>query len=229
MMKMIMFRKIKKIIEMRNKAPNPIFVKCYLESEKNYKHIKDKDAYVAIITSDIEKNAFKYFFTKGRPKLWNPKHKTYWMIFNFNAQIGDIIEFRGSSNMNREKKYYIVGPGKKYNNLLEIPKRDAFRIVILRDEQDIETHEYHLRTIPAAVKSYVWHRDGQRCVYCGSNENLEYDHIIPFSWGGSNSPENVQLLCRTCNRRKSDNLNYGKTRSMILNHLKNQSKKKFAS
>ena len=41
---------------------------------------------------------------------------------------------------------------------------------------------------------------------CGSNENLEFDHIIPFSEGGANTYRNIQLLCQPCNRSKSDSI-----------------------
>lgn len=61
-------------------------------------------------------------------------------------------------------------------------------------------------TIPSRVRIFVWQRDGGRCVECGSNENLEYDHIIPFVRGGSNTERNLQLLCGNCNRLKSDNI-----------------------
>ncbi len=57
--------------------------------------------------------------------------------------------------------------------------------------------------IPDAVKQYVWRRDQGRCVKCGSNLNLEYDHIIPVALGGSNTNRNLQLLCEPCNRSKS--------------------------
>jgi hypothetical protein len=56
--------------------------------------------------------------------------------------------------------------------------------------------------IPQSVRHAVWRRDQGRCVECGSNERLEYDHIIPLSRGGSNTERNLRLLCEGCNRRK---------------------------
>jgi 5-methylcytosine-specific restriction endonuclease McrA len=60
------------------------------------------------------------------------------------------------------------------------------------------------RRIPEAVKSAVWRRDGGQCVQCAARDYLEFDHIIPFSKGGSNHDKNIQLLCRKCNLAKSD-------------------------
>lgn len=60
--------------------------------------------------------------------------------------------------------------------------------------------------IPQDVQNKVWNRDGGKCVKCGNNENLEFDHIIPFSKGGSNTYRNLQLLCQECNRKKSNNI-----------------------
>lgn len=58
------------------------------------------------------------------------------------------------------------------------------------------------RLISQEVKDLVWNRDGGKCAQCGSNEKLEFDHIIPFSKGGSNTYRNIQLLCERCNREK---------------------------
>ncbi len=60
--------------------------------------------------------------------------------------------------------------------------------------------------IPDDVKLFVWQRDGGRCVKCGSQEKLEFDHIIPISKGGGNTARNLQLLCEKCNRVKGGNL-----------------------
>jgi Holliday junction DNA helicase RuvB subunit len=58
--------------------------------------------------------------------------------------------------------------------------------------------------IPSAVRREVWRRDGGKCARCGSRKNLEYDHIIPVSKGGSNTARNIELLCEEHNRAKSD-------------------------
>ena len=61
-------------------------------------------------------------------------------------------------------------------------------------------------SIPQEVKVVVWQRDGGQCVDCGSQSNLEFDHVIPLAMGGSNTMRNLQLLCATCNRRKGATL-----------------------
>jgi len=58
--------------------------------------------------------------------------------------------------------------------------------------------------IPTAVKRAVYKRDHGRCRHCGSKQWLEYDHIKPFSLGGKNTVDNLQLLCRRCNEKKGN-------------------------
>jgi len=62
------------------------------------------------------------------------------------------------------------------------------------------------RYISNSVRGEVFIRDQGKCVNCGINENLEFDHVIPFSKGGSNSAANIQLLCSSCNQQKSDKI-----------------------
>ena len=58
--------------------------------------------------------------------------------------------------------------------------------------------------IPDEVRAFVWRRDEGRCVRCGAEDDLQFDHVIPVSRGGGRSAENVQILCGECNRQKGD-------------------------
>lgn len=62
------------------------------------------------------------------------------------------------------------------------------------------------RGIPDDVKLLVVQRDQGQCCHCGSRVELQFDHIIPVSRGGSSNAENLQLLCGPCNRAKGANL-----------------------
>ncbi|MDP2762018.1 MAG: HNH endonuclease [Sideroxyarcus sp.] len=72
--------------------------------------------------------------------------------------------------------------------------------------QAVETSDRASRTIPAWVQEFVFERDGGRCVACRSTNNLCFDHVLPFSKGGSSEhPNNLQILCAKCNSEKTAN------------------------
>jgi hypothetical protein len=63
------------------------------------------------------------------------------------------------------------------------------------------------RLIPTSVKQAVWKRDGGKCVQCGATTELHFDHIIPFSKGGTSLlSDNIQLLCAKHNLGKRDRI-----------------------
>ena len=63
------------------------------------------------------------------------------------------------------------------------------------------------RMIPSAVKQEVWLRDGGKCTLCDAADELHFDHIIPFTKGGSSLvASNIQLLCARHNLKKSDKI-----------------------
>lgn len=65
----------------------------------------------------------------------------------------------------------------------------------------------HTRVIPSAVKLEVWKRDGGKCTICQSHDNLHFDHIIPYSLGGTSlDAKNIQLLCARHNSQKRDRI-----------------------
>ena len=65
----------------------------------------------------------------------------------------------------------------------------------------------HDRVIPAAVKIEVWKRDKGACIKCGAKENLHFDHVIPYSQGGSSKDaKDIQILCYRHNLEKRDKI-----------------------
>ncbi len=63
------------------------------------------------------------------------------------------------------------------------------------------------RMIPTSVKLEVWKRDKGKCLKCGRRDNLHFDHILPYSKGGSSLvAENIQLLCARHNLTKHDKI-----------------------
>jgi hypothetical protein len=83
-----------------------------------------------------------------------------------------------------------------------------FRLIAVESNEDFSTPTSsdipHRRIIPTQIKLAVWQRDQGACVECGATDNLHFDHILPFSRGGTSiSVDNVQLLCMRHNLAKS--------------------------
>lgn len=55
---------------------------------------------------------------------------------------------------------------------------------------------------PAFTRFNVFLRDRFSCQYCGSREDLTFDHLLPRSRGGHTTWENVVTACSNCNLRK---------------------------
>ena len=95
--------------------------------------------------------------------------------------------------------------------LVRLYKNILIKYELAPVEVDIIDHQetsVNNRYIAPEVKIYVWRRDHGRCVKCGSQEKLEYDHIIPISENGSSTARNIQLLCEKCNRSKGAEIEF---------------------
>jgi len=92
----------------------------------------------------------------------------------------------------------------------EIPEKEQATEPCVSCEESGSMQKESSRFIPQAIKDLVFKRDGGKCAFtgpdgqrCGSKWNIQVDHIKPFALGGSNSPENLQLLCRRHNQHKA--------------------------
>ena len=88
-------------------------------------------------------------------------------------------------------------------------KKEKFSSFFLKPKIDLNQNdqEYldmlHNRKIPGEVQKEVYERDRGQCRICGSSDNLHFDHILPFSKGGSSKvASNIQLLCARHNLKK---------------------------
>lgn len=71
---------------------------------------------------------------------------------------------------------------------------------------DGRTKHLNIRTFNDRQKREAYERQDGLCNICGEEfviEEMEGDHITPWSEGGQTVPENCQMICVECNRRKS--------------------------
>ena len=71
---------------------------------------------------------------------------------------------------------------------------------------DHDEHHLDIRTFDDNTKREVYEKQKGVCKNCGKHfkiEEMEADHITPWSKGGHTVIENCQMLCKECNRRKS--------------------------
>jgi transposase-like protein len=121
----------------------------------------------------------KVFWVKNTSSIRNDLEKAYTTILDKYTEICN-------------KEYYIFGSSDVSNSIY------ISTSILGKKNKNQKTRT----AIPKNIKMEVWQRDGGKCIQCGSNEGLEYDHIIPFSKGGANTTRNLQLLCESCNRSK---------------------------
>ncbi len=97
-----------------------------------------------------------------------------------------------------------------------------------RPQAQTQPEPTNSRYIPAAVRTEVWKRDGGQCTFidpgsklrCSARHALQFDHKIPFGFGGTNAPENIRLLCPAHNRLRAVEVFGNQTMKDFLPSLK---------
>lgn len=108
----------------------------------------------------------------------------------------------------------------KYASNSYDPKKFEKRIVELLDDEDVSNqrgiYEYlldgnekhlNIRAFSPKMAHTAYQRQNGVCLKCGKHfdlEEMQADHITPWSKGGKTNLENCQMLCAECNRRKSN-------------------------
>lgn len=108
----------------------------------------------------------------------------------------------------------------------EINEKRKLRYKLNPEKERKKVSEYVQTEKGKSVRKAVWHKyrckkikgnvtteeiqdllkRQSKCLKCNSNDNLEIDHIIPLSRGGNHEINNLQILCRKCNRSKGSKI-----------------------
>ena len=81
-------------------------------------------------------------------------------------------------------------------------RRGIYEYILFGDEKHL-----NIRAFRESDKRYAYENQLGICAECGKHfsfEEMEADHILPWSKGGKTERDNCQMLCKQCNRRKSN-------------------------
>ena len=166
----------------------------------NSKKAKDIEDYMAIHQGDGDAtglwlhfqtviNWVETYFTKYRREMkgleWGRLHK------EFSA--------KSYNSKDLEKKVASLMADKEVQN-----KKGIYEYLL---SDGVRAEKLNLRQFDDDEKREAYETQGGICPKCGKHfaiEEMEGDHIVPWSKGGKTVPENLQMLCRRCNGLKSN-------------------------
>ena len=94
----------------------------------------------------------------------------------------------------------------------EVTKKSGIIPYVLSDREPYDEKYLSLRVFTEAQKRRAYEQQGHRCKLCEKNgvykeyafEEMQGDHVKPWSLGGKTTDDNLQMLCRRCNNEKSN-------------------------
>ena len=94
----------------------------------------------------------------------------------------------------------------------DVTKKAGIIPFVLSDRTWRDEKYLSLRAFSEAQKLRAYEWQGHKCPLCVANginteyafEDMEGDHIIPWSKGGHTTDNNLQMLCKKCNAAKAD-------------------------
>lgn len=93
----------------------------------------------------------------------------------------------------------------------DVTKQTGIISYVLSDRTKHDEKYLSIRAFSEQIKRRVYERQGHKCPFCVANgvdteyafEEMQGDHIIPWSQGGRTVEDNCQMLCQRCNNDKS--------------------------
>ena len=136
----------------------------------------------------------------------------------FEANVGKIIT--------TQKLREVAGISEYARRIRELRNEEGLQIKSHIDSHDLKPGEYILeslerlpvvgRGISPQLRSKILERNGYTCQLCGAGPGdrdpfnpsrrirLDIDHIIPISADGTDDPDNLRVLCSSCNQARGN-------------------------
>lgn len=129
----------------------------------------------------------------------------------------DLIRLQEKPVDEQVSDHFELTTDQKDVNLLLIQNLEnhLVNLIINQIMMNPENYPPESRYIPEQRKKVVKEKNDFKCQICAeqfSEDDLEVDHIYPYSLGGSNFPINLMSLCKKCNLNKSAKLDYYKSK-----------------
>lgn len=126
-----------------------------------------------------------------------------WIFSNYSPEMKG-VPFGPLYNTYKDNKYDLNKIEKEIGNLMQdkdvTKKSGIYSYIFTRDETQL-----NIRTFDDNDKREVYEQQKGECKLCGDYfeiEDMEADHIDPWSKGGKTTIDNCQMLCLHCNRTK---------------------------
>jgi len=162
-----------------------------------------------ISKNEIEDYMSKHQHDPNANELWTYfQNVINWVKLTFTTHRKEMkgLDWGNPYNKCKDKIYNTIELEKEIQELMSDDdvsnKKGIYTYVLTRDEKYL-----NIRVFTDNQKRAAFEKQSGVCSKCGSKfelREMEADHITPWSKGGKTDLDNCQMLCKDCNRRKSD-------------------------
>jgi 5-methylcytosine-specific restriction endonuclease McrA len=187
---------------------------CRSQSDKNH-HQKNKERRIDQMKQYYQENKEQFLksakFYREENKERIAEFKKRWAEKNKEHKAEQERNWRENNkerNIEMKKIWYKKNRDRVYGNLLKRRSLKYFvRFEGVRRKELLDRDNWTCRN--CGVQVHDRNVGGNRSRHLWDDERKAHiDHIVPISKGGDSSPDNLQVLCRTCNLSKKDKISF---------------------
>lgn len=168
-----------------------------------YQGIKEITEYMALHKSDADADELWQYF----------QDVIHWVEKIFPKYFSDMkgLDWCHLYNTYHDRAYNSSQMSKEVKRLHEDDEvqknKGIYEFLLCRDTDPFAGRLLNLRTFDKRDKMAAYSRQDGFCLVCHKHfeyDEMEGDHIKPWSKGGQTTPDNCQMLCKSCNAKKTD-------------------------